>query len=305
MPFLRASTDISVFTIASPDRVTSQKLRQHAFRPIDDLKTETLAAGWTSIEDMADTAFQSSPEYGEWLCFALRVDRRSIPGAVLKRHFEDALKEERGNMARAGADVPIVSRARKKELKEQLMLRLLPHVEPVPSLVDVAMNMHTGLTFVSTASKGLLQLFQDTAAASFGVTPEPLPLPEDPQTPLRAIFDGEVHTDFNGHAYAFSQGGQVTLSGISSEDEAVTIVAKNDLSSAQAGLEAGFSIDKLRIRMERDGEAFAWQFSLTPELTLLAVRTPKTEESVGEAALLEKLYLFEQCVGAVRTLFCV
>ena len=54
MPFLRASTDISVFSIASPDRVTSQKLRQHAFRPIDDLKTETLAAGWTSIEDMAN-----------------------------------------------------------------------------------------------------------------------------------------------------------------------------------------------------------------------------------------------------------
>lgn len=254
---------------------------------------------------MADTAFQSSPEYGEWLCFALRVDRRSIPGAVLKKHLEDALKEERENMVRAGADVPIVSRTRKKELKDQLVLRLLPHVEPVPSLVDVAMNMHTGLTLVSTASKGLLQLFQDTAATSFGVTPEPLPQPEDPQAPLRAIFDGEVRADFNGYAYAFSQGGQVTLSGISSEDEAVTIVAKNDMASAQAGLEAGFSIDRLKINMERDGEAFAWQFSLTPELTLLAVRTPKTEESAGEAALLEKLYLFEQCVGAVRTLFGV
>ena len=82
-------------------------------------------------------------------------------------------------------------------------------------------------------------------------------------------------------------------------------MAKNDMTSAQAGLEAGFSIDRLKINMERDGEAFAWQFSLTPELTLLAVRTPKTEESAGEAALLEKLYLFEQCVGAVRTLFGV
>lgn len=305
MPFLRASTDISVFTIASPDRVTPQKLRQHAFRPIDDLKTVTLAAGWTSIEDMADTAFQASPEYGEWLCFALRVDRRSIPGAVLRKHYEDALKEERENMAQAGADVPIVSRTRKKELKEQLVLRLLPHMEPVPSLVDVAMNMHTGLTLVSTASKGLLQLFQDTAAASFGVTPEPLPQPEDPQAPLRAIFDGEVHAGFNGHAYTFSPGGQITLSGISSENEIVTIVAKNDMASAQAGMEAGFSIDKLKITMERDGEAFAWQFSLTPELTFLAVRSPKTEESSGEAALLEKLYLFEQCVGAVRTLFGV
>ena len=303
---LSTTTDLTVYMIDNPAAVTAEKLKRHAFRPIDELKTEELAMGWTSIDAMLDTAWESAPpEKGEWLCFALRVDKRTIPGAVFKKHYAEAIKEEEA--ALASGEQKFISRKRKAELKEQIKLRLLPAVEPAPAIVDVAMNMHSGLLLVASSAKSLLLHLENLMATSFGVTPRRQETDANSQQILRQIYESSAQVEWNGHAYTLTDAGQVTLAG-NRGDEAVQVVVKNDNASVDAALEAGLSIAKLKISMERNSEpGFVWTFSLTELLNLSGVKTPATEKQADDkdddAAILEKLYLLEIVVGAVGRLF--
>ncbi len=262
--------------------------------------------GWTSIDAMLDTAWESAPpEKGEWLCFALRVDKRAIPGAVFKKHYAEALKKEEA--AVASGEQKFISRSRKAELKEQIKLRLLPAAEPAPAIVDVAMNMHSGLLLVASSAKSLLVHLEDLMATSFGVTLRSKETDANSPQILRQIYESGAQVEWNGHAYTLTDAGQVTLVG-NRGDEAVQVVVRNDDTSVDTGLEAGLSIAKLKIRMERDSEPeFAWTFSLTESLSLSGIKTPATEKQVEDndtdAATLEKLYLLELVVGAVGKLF--
>lgn len=303
---LSTTTDLTIYMIDNPAAVTADKLKRHAFRPIDDLNTEELAVGWTSIDAMLDTAWEGGPpEKGEWLCFALRVDKRAIPGAVFKKHYAEALKEEEA--ALASGEQKFISRSRKAELKEQVKLRLLPAIEPAPSIVDVAMNMHSGLLLVASSAKALLAHLEELMATSFGVTPRKRESSVDSQRILRQIYESSAQVEWNEHAYTLTDAGQVTLAG-SRDDEAVQVVVKNDKASVDAGLEADLSIVKLKICMERDSEpGFAWTFSLTEALNLSGVKTPATEKPATDndtdAAMLEKLYLLELVAGSIGKLF--
>ena len=90
-----SSTDLSCFHFSDTKAVTAAKLKQFAFRSIDDAKTEELAFGWVNIDDPMDTAWQvSPPDKGEWLCWAFRMDKRSVPAQVVKKHLAEALKDE-------------------------------------------------------------------------------------------------------------------------------------------------------------------------------------------------------------------
>jgi hypothetical protein len=77
---------------------------------------------------MQDFSWATSvPEKGYFLCFAFRMDTRKIPPVVLRLHLDQALKEEKKR-----TDANFVSRERKKELKEQVSLRLSARI---PQLV--------------------------------------------------------------------------------------------------------------------------------------------------------------------------
>lgn len=300
------STDLTVFHVANPTAVTAESLKQFAFRPIDELKGEEESAGLVSIEDMLDTTWASSvPEKGEWLCFALRVDKRKVPGAVLKKHYAEALKAEQETLAAQG--LKFFPKGRKKELREQLKARLLATTEPAPSVVDVAMNMHTGLTFVGSTATGMLDHLQKI----FNYLGEPLESKEamaDVKTVLRAMYDDSIKAEFNGYSYTLAEAGRVTLAGAAGEGDDIEVAVKNDRASSDAGLESGLSIAKIKLTMERDSEpGFAWTFTLNGSVSFSGLKTPATDAAHGDddhdAVLLEKIYLIEQAVGAVHALF--
>lgn len=307
---LSSTTDLTVYIVDDPSAVTAEKLKRHAFRPIDDLKTEELAVGWTSIDSLLDTAWETAPpEKGEWLCFALRVDKRAVPSAVFKKHYAEALKAEEDATAAAEGERRTVGRKRRSELKEQVKLRLLPMVEPVPSVVDVVMNMHTGLLFVASCAKGVLAHFEELMPSSFGVIPRRRESSADVPQELLQLYNEEKTVEMNGNSYTLSYAGQMTLAGLEAQGEnAVQVVVKNDNASADAGISSGLTISKIKLLMARDADT--WTFNLTGSLNLLGVKTPATENKADnkedpDAAMLEKLYLLEQVDGVVAQLLAL
>jgi len=150
----------------------SDKLRQFAFRDIDDLP-EMRTYGWVCFEDMLDSEWRTAPpQKGEYLVFSLRVDTRRIPPAIIKKHVELALRAEKERLREQGGR--FLSRERKRELKEQVLLRLRQRFLPVPAKLDVVWNpVKNEIWFASTQGK-MIDLFMEAFLNAFGLHLEQL-----------------------------------------------------------------------------------------------------------------------------------
>ena len=148
-------------------------LRRYAFQDIDALPGEPRSFGWTSFEDMLDTEWAAAPpEKGAYLTFALRLETRRIPPAVLKKHHALALREEKRHMAEQGKQ--FISRERKKELKEQVQVRLMRHFLPIPAIFDVIWATDAGLVYFASTQRKMLDMFEECFIKSFEIPLEQL-----------------------------------------------------------------------------------------------------------------------------------
>ena len=170
MAFLNPSCSFTRFRVrdAIPEEfwpTVPEKLKQFVFHDIDDLPEER-AFGWVSFDDMLDTTWsQSQPYKGRFIVFSLRLDTRRIPAAVLKKHYTLALKEEQKRMLELNKKY--VARERKRELKEQVILKLRQRFLPIPAEFNVIWSLERNeLWFGSTHGK-MVDLFMDYFQQSF------------------------------------------------------------------------------------------------------------------------------------------
>lgn len=177
MGFLNAACSFTRFNIVDPVSPAlllevPQKLRQpeHVFRDIDDTADEQ-SYGWVCFEDMLDAQWHTAPpEKGSYLVFSLRLDTRRVPAGVIKKHVTLALRAELARSKEQGKTY--VSRERKKELKEQVVLRLRSRFLPIPAEFNVIWSTETNtLWFASTQSK-VIDLFTDHFTKTFDLTIE-------------------------------------------------------------------------------------------------------------------------------------
>ena len=148
------------------------KLKQFAFQDIDDIPEER-AWGWTSFEDMLDTQWRSAlPEKGAYLAFALRLDTRRIPPAVLKKHVMIALREEEARIKEQGKK--FIARDRKTELRDQVKLRLLGRFLPIPAIFDVVWATDSNIVYLASTQSKLIELFMNHFTLTFNLHLEPL-----------------------------------------------------------------------------------------------------------------------------------
>ena len=85
MSLMKSSFPLTVYraessTLAS---ITSDRIRQFAFRSIDNLPDEK-GYGFVNADDMFDLGWHTS-EKGHYVTFGVRVDVRKIPSIILKR----------------------------------------------------------------------------------------------------------------------------------------------------------------------------------------------------------------------------
>ena len=157
MGFLNSSCSFTRFAIVDPvpaELWTSvpDLLRKGAILDIDELP-ELQADGWVCFDDYLDTEWVTAPpQKGGYLAFSLRLDIRRIPAGVVRKHLDKALKQEKIDNERSGKK--FISRERKKELKEQVVLKLRSRFLPVPGEFNVIWNTASNeVWFASTQTK--------------------------------------------------------------------------------------------------------------------------------------------------------
>lgn len=174
--------------------------------------------------------------------------------------------------------------------------------QPVPVTVDVAFDTQSGLLYVGSTSTAHQELVAELFMQSFGQEPQPTLTLVDVPRILQELYGTSRGIPFGEHTYTLAEAGQLTLAAGDGE-----VSVKNEPTSAQSGMEAGLSICKLKLEMTRVGEEdLAWQFILHSNLSFSSLKTPKVEKQSNDnadAAILAKLYLIEQAVGVIHTLF--
>ena len=176
MSFLKSSTSFTRFRINDPVpsglwAELGDRLRGFGFKDIDDIP-EDRSFGWVSFEDMLDATFAVHPvEKGSFVAFALRLDTRRVPPAVLKKHLAVAIKREEVLMREQGKK--FIARERKKELKEQVELTLKRRFLPIPAEFQVVWNTAENVVYFASTQQKMLDMFQELFTNSFDLHLEP------------------------------------------------------------------------------------------------------------------------------------
>ncbi|MDR1489679.1 MAG: recombination-associated protein RdgC [Desulfovibrio sp.] len=172
MSFLNASTSFTRYRIDEPIPASLWPdliplLRRNRFTDIDDLPEER-SAGWTAFDDILDTDFANEPvETGHYVRFALRLDTRRVPAGVIKKHLALALKEEEERNREAGRR--FIGRERKKELREQVLLKLKMRFLPVPAQFQVVWNTASSIVYFASTRQQMLDLFEELFIRTFNL----------------------------------------------------------------------------------------------------------------------------------------
>jgi hypothetical protein len=177
MSFTKSSTSFTRYRILDPVPASlwgeiPDRLRRFSFQDIDDLPEER-SSGWTSFDDILDTLWQSRPpERGLYLALSLRLDTRRVPPAVIKKHLALALRQEETAVRDAGKK--FISRERRKELREQVVLRLRRRFLPIPAQFEVVWNTSSSRLYFTSVQPKMRDLFEELFVRTFDLHVAPL-----------------------------------------------------------------------------------------------------------------------------------
>jgi len=106
------------------------------------------STGWVNIMDAFDNQFTGREFFvGPYLALAWRVDSRRVPSKALRRYSrqaEDKVKSLEG--------LEYLSKSRRHEIKEGVMVQLLKRAIPQTKTYDMAWNLDTGLILFGSSS---------------------------------------------------------------------------------------------------------------------------------------------------------
>ena len=272
------------------------RLRQFCFLPIDDVPEE-MAWGWASYEDFTDTEFTAHPRIGAYLVFSLRIDARRIPPAVLKKEMTVATKAELAKLAEQGKK--FMSRERKRELAEEIKLRLLGKVPPVPKQILVAWDVEEKTVFVNTVNEKELILFCSLLHNTFGADAAEKEMDTDraPSEFLRWLwFNSDHRNGFIPGVCKIESAGKLTLS---TEESSVT--ATDSPEEAKLALSIGKTVRSMSLGIE-EGAGVAVVTSCGNIAQVQAAKFPPIDpgEDDQDAVFLSAMYSVEKAFMAVE-----
>ncbi len=177
MAFLAGSTSFTRYRPVEPvpDELWPRipdLLKKFAIKDIDHNADER-SWGWVCFDDWLDTEWRvAPPEKGGYIAFSLRLDTRRVPPAVFKKHFQLALREAEREAKEQGRKG--VSRDQKKEIKEQIMLKLRARSLPIPAEFNAIWNREDNSIWFDCTRDKVCELFMELFTETFDLHLEPL-----------------------------------------------------------------------------------------------------------------------------------
>ena len=140
-------------------------LKKNVIAEIDEDVSEK-AVGWTSFHTPYHPDFYgSSFVYGNHLVFTLRIDKKSIPEKILKKHL---MIESARRLAKTGRE--FLSRNEKKLLKDQIITRLSLRIPATPNLYDIIWNYEKSVLWFLSNLKAANEELETLFRHSFDLT---------------------------------------------------------------------------------------------------------------------------------------
>ncbi len=130
---------------------------------------EGMASGWIAPEHLFDGEFDPIKMMrGHYVCFALRIDTRRVPGGLLAAHV--AMEEKAWKEANGTDKIP---GGKRREIKRDLKAKLLEETPPTQRAFGVFWRIRSKKLFFQSTSKGANNELVELFARTFDLSLEP------------------------------------------------------------------------------------------------------------------------------------
>jgi DNA recombination-dependent growth factor C len=130
-----------------------------------DAETDDKRVGWTHFSQHYKPDFSgSSFVMGDYFVFALRIDKKSIPAALLRQQYSIALDRYRSESGR-----DLLSRGEKSQIKEEVINSLYLRLPAVPSVFDVVWHYEKERLYFFSTQKAANDELENLFNKSFGL----------------------------------------------------------------------------------------------------------------------------------------
>jgi hypothetical protein len=124
-------------------------LKKQAIEEIDNESSDK-AIGWTCFNDPFSTDFDQSPFLiGTHFVFCMRIDKKSIPAKIVRKHYTLEMKTRLKSSGRE-----FLSKTEKKEIKDHVLHILNLRIPATPNLYDLIWNYESNTVWFFSNLKG-------------------------------------------------------------------------------------------------------------------------------------------------------
>ncbi len=146
--------------------VYADALADHAWREPREWLPGVEAIGWCEIHNLLDTEFTDINKwlYNEYLVAAMRVDKKSLPGALMKAHLDKRVQAWCLEHQRPKAPAKV-----KSDIKDQLQFEMLQKTLPRVQTFEFSWNLAEGHVLFHASADRANDEFRKLFRHTFGL----------------------------------------------------------------------------------------------------------------------------------------